>query len=153
MATTMWSRRTFSIATDDLAAFSSDTFTTIMGGLIMDLVSAPINAGTYDIRLTALMGGIQLFLPAYAKVEFHGASFLGGKRLYRSNEFWRQMQDAFAGSDVQLPTSPPAWASASYSETPVTLRLTINAILGGASIYQLEPNAITSSQANQAVAP
>jgi hypothetical protein len=106
MATTMWSRRTFSIATDDLAAFTGDEFTTIMGGLTMDLVSAPIQPGLYAIRLTTLMGGIRIFLPAYAKVELHGASFWGGKRLYQSSEFWHQMQEAFAGSNVHVPTTP-----------------------------------------------
>ncbi len=84
MATTMWSRRTFSIAADGLESFTGDEVTTIMGGLIMELVSAPIKPGVYDIRLTALMSGIRIFLPAYAKVELQGASFWGGKRLYRS---------------------------------------------------------------------
>ena len=152
MATTMWSRRTFSIATDGLEAFTGDEFTTIMGGLIMELVSAPIKPGIYNIRLTALMGGIRIFLPAYAKVELHGASFWGGKRLYQSNEFWRQMQEAFAGSNVQVPTTPPAWARASYTEYPVTLRFTINAIVSGASIYQLEPNNVASMHTNEAIA-
>lgn len=152
MATTMWSRRTFSIATDDLAAFTGDEFTTIMGGLAMDLVSAPIQPGLYAIRFTALMGGIRIFLPAYAKVELHGASFWGGKRLYQSSEFWHQMQEAFAGSNVHMPVTPPAWSRATYTEYPVTLRLTINTILAGASMYQLEPNDVASTHTNKAVA-
>ena len=153
MATTIWSRRTFSIATDDLEAFTGDAFTTIMGGLIMELVSAPIQPGTYNIRLMALMGGIQIFLPAYAQVELHGTSFLGGKRLYKRNEFWPQMREAFTGSNLQVPPTPPAWAHAAYTEYPVTLRFTINAIIGGASMYQLEPNTVASTYTTKAIAP
>jgi hypothetical protein len=145
MATMMWSRRTFSIATDGIEALTSDEFTTIMGGLLVDLVSAPIKPGIYTLRLTALMGGIYMFLPAYAKVELQGASFLGGKRLYQSNEFWQQVQEAFADSSVHVPTAPPAWAHASYTEHPVTLRLAINAIVGGARIYQLKPHTVAST--------
>jgi hypothetical protein len=145
----MWSRRTFSIATDGLEVFTGDDFTTIMGGLLMDLVSAPITPGIYNIRLTALMGGIRIFLPAYPRVELHGASFWGGKRLYQSNELWHQMRADFASSSVQMPAIPPEWAHASYTEYPVTLRFTINAIIGGATIYQFEPNNIASVPAAQ----
>ncbi len=146
MATTIWSRQTCSIARDGLAAFTGDEFTAIMGGLMMELVSAPIQPGVYNIRLTALMGGIRIFLPAYAKVELYGASFWGGKRLYRAQEFWQQLREAFAGSDAQLPATPPAWARASYAENPVTLRFTINAIVGGARVYQFEPTFVADAQ-------
>lgn len=145
MAPTIWSRRTFSIAADGMAAITGAEFTTIMGGLVMELVSAPIEPGTYDIRLTAMMGGIRIFLPAYAKVELHGTSFWGGKRLHHNNEFWDQLRQAFDGSNVQVPATPPAWARASYAEHPVTLRFTINAIAGGASMYQLEPKTVASA--------
>jgi hypothetical protein len=98
------------------------------------------------------MGGIQIFLPAYAKVELHGASFWGGKRLYQSHEFWHQMQEAFASSNTPVPTTPPAWARASYAEYPVTLRFTINALMGRASMYQLESNTVASAHTNKAIA-
>lgn len=148
MATTIWSRQTFSIARDGLEAFTGDEFTTIMGGLVMELVSAPIQPGIYNIRLTTMMGGIQVFLPACAKVELLGTSFWGGKRLSKSSEFWPQMREAFAGSNVQMPATPPAWALASYAEYPVTLRFSINAIMGGANMFQLEPNTVASAQTN-----
>jgi hypothetical protein len=75
MTTTMWSRRTFSIATDGLEVFTGDEVTTIMGGLIMDLVSAPIKPGIYNIRLTALMGGIRIFFPRMLKWSFMAHHF------------------------------------------------------------------------------
>jgi Cell wall-active antibiotics response 4TMS YvqF len=146
MPTSMWNKRTFSIATDELSALTDDEFTTVMGSLIIDLVSAPITPGTYDIRLTAIMGGIQIFLPAYAKVQLNGETFWGGKRIYRGKEFSQEMQQAFANSTIQVPTTPPLWATASYEEYPVILRFTINTTMGGANIYQLEPNSDESSQ-------
>jgi hypothetical protein len=148
MAAALWRRQTFSIATDGLELVTGDQLTTIMGGLIMELVSAPIQPGIYTIRLTALMGDIRIFLPAYAKAELQGASFWGGKRIYRNNEFWYQMRAAFAGSDVQVPATPPPWAHASYTEYPVTLRFIINTIMGRASVYQLESNTVANTHGN-----
>lgn len=148
MATSMWRRQTFSIARDGLEAFTGDQVTTVMGGLVMELVSAPIAPGVYHLELTAFMGGLQLFLPANANVELLGASFWGGKRLYRDQEFWRRLHEAFADSDVQLPATPPAWAHVAYAENPVTLKLTVNAIMGGASVYQLEPETVAATQSS-----
>lgn len=69
MPTSVWNQQTFSIATDDLSALTQNASTTVMGGLVIDLISAPITPGTYDIRLTSVMGRIQIFLPAYAKLQ------------------------------------------------------------------------------------
>ena len=144
MPISMWNKQTFSIATDELSALTHDEFTTVMGALVIDLVSAPIPAGTYDIRLNAVMGGIQIFLPAYAKVQLNGETFLGGKHIYHSKAFSDEMQQAFASSNIQVPTTLPAWATASYEEYPVTLRFTINTTMGGAQLYQLEPSSVES---------
>ena len=141
MPTSVWNKHTFSIATDDLSELTGDSFTTLMGSLVLDLISAPIPSGTYDIRLSAIMGGIQIFLPAYAQVQLNGEDFWGGKQLYRHDEFWNEMQQAFTNSQLQVPTSLPAWATASHDEYPVTLRFHINTVMGGANLYQLESSA------------
>jgi hypothetical protein len=138
MTTSVWNKQTFSIATDELSALTGDGFTTVMGRLVIDLVSAPIPAGTYDIRLTAVMGGIEIFLPAYAEVQLNGETFWGGKRQYGGEAFWQEMREAFANSDIQVPATPPEWATASHEAYPVTLRFTINTVMGGTQIYQLE---------------
>jgi hypothetical protein len=148
MATSVWNQQTFSLVTDDLSKLTGDQLTTVMGGLSIDLVSAPIPPGTYDIRLTAIMGGISIFLPAYANVLLNGETFWGGKRLYRSEDFWQEMRDAFSRSSVQVPTTPPAWATTSYAETPVTMRFTINTIMGRAQLYQLAPESVERKQAS-----
>jgi|GEM_PF-6933177 len=119
MPTSMWNKQTFSVATDELSALTGEDFATVMGTLVIDLVSAPITPGTYDIRLTAIMGGIQIFLPAYVKVQLNGETFWGGKRIYHGEEY------------------------------PVTLRFTINTTMGRAHIYQLEPNSVESNHASQ----
>lgn len=150
MPVSMWNKQTFSIASDDLSELMHDEFTTVMGALVIDLVSAPITPGTYHIRLNAVMGGIQLFLPAYAKVQVNGETFWGGNRVYRGEAFWQEMRKAFANSIVQVPPTPPAWASASYEEYPVTLQLTISTTMGGAHIYQLASNPVESKYASEA---
>lgn len=148
MPTSVWNKQTFSIATDELSALTHDEFTTVMGRLVIDLVSAPIPSGTYDIHLSAVMGGVQIFLPAYAEVQLNGETFWGGKQLYGSESFWQEMRQAFANSDVQIPTTPPVWATASHEAYPVTLRFRINAIMGGAQIYQLDTNPVESNHAS-----
>ena len=148
MPTSIWNKHIFSITTDELSALTRDEFTTVMGALVIDLVSAPIPEGTYDIRLTAIMGGIQIFLPAYAKVQLNGETFWGGKRTYHGAAFSEEMRQAFANSTIHVPTTLPVWATASYEEYPVTLRFTINTTMGGAHIYQLEPNSAESKHAN-----
>jgi hypothetical protein len=144
MPTSMWNKQTFSIATDDLSTLTGDEFTTIMGSLVIDLVSAPITPGTYNIRLSAIMGGIQIFLPAYAKVQLNGETFWGGKRVFHVEAFWNEMQQAFANSNFQVSRTLPEWATASYEEYPVTLRFTINTTMGGAHLYQLDSNPVAS---------
>ena len=145
----MWNKQTFSIETDGLSAITGGEITTVMGALVIDLVSAPITPGTYDIRLNAVMGGIQLFLPAYARVQVNGETFWGGNQVYRGETFWQEMRKAFANSTIHVPTTLPVWATASYEEYPVTLRFTINTTMGGAQIYQLDPNSVESNHASQ----
>lgn len=43
-----------------------------MGGIAVDLISAPIEPGTYDIHFAAVMGGITMFLPACATRQPEG---------------------------------------------------------------------------------
>lgn len=149
MPTSMWNKHVFSIATDELSVLTGEEFTTVMGGLIIDLVSAPITPGTYDIRLTAIMGGIQIFLPAYARVKLNDETFWGGKRVYHGKAFQQEMQQAFTNTTIQVPTPLPEWATASYEDYPVTLHLTIKTIMGGAHIYQLEPGPVESKHVSQ----
>ena len=149
MPTSMWNKHAFSIATDELSALTGEEFTTVMGGLLIDLVSAPITPGTYDIRLTAIMGGIQIFLPAYAKVQLNEETYWGGKRIYHGKAFQQEMRQAFSNTTIQAPMPLPVWATASYEDYPVTLRFTIKTIMGGAHIYQLEPNLAESKHASQ----
>jgi hypothetical protein len=149
MPTSVWNKQTFSIATDELSTLTRDEFTTVMGSLVIDLVSAPITPGTYDIRLTAVMGGIQIFLPAYAKVLLNGETFWGSKRIYHGEAFWKEMREAFANSTIQVPTTLPVWATASHKEYPVALRFTINTTMGGAHIYQLDPTSIEGKYVSQ----
>jgi hypothetical protein len=67
MPPSIWNKHTFSIATDELSALTHDEFTTVMGALVIDLVSAPIPSGPYDIRLTAIVGVSRYFFPPMPK--------------------------------------------------------------------------------------
>jgi hypothetical protein len=144
MPVSMWKQHTFSLATDPLSDLTNARLTTVMGGIAVDLISAPIEPGTYDIRFAAAMGGITMFLPACAEVQTGGRSFWGGTRLRGAEQFWTEMRRVFATSSVRVPSTPPAWAIQPHDQRAVTLRISANSLMGGIEIYQLEPEVVAS---------
>jgi hypothetical protein len=113
--------------------------TTLMGGIVIDLVSAPIDPGVYHLRFDAVLGGMRAFIPACARVQVGGPRSLGGAQLHDDQDFWREMQHAFSGTGVKVPANPPQWAVEPYEERPVTLHIAVTSVMGGAAIHQLEP--------------
>jgi hypothetical protein len=144
MPLSVWKKNTFSLATDPLSQLATARLTTVMGGIAVDLISAPIEPGTYDIRFAAVMGGIKLFLPACATVQPDGRAILGGNRRHGAEQFWTEMKHVFAGSSVRVPSAPPPWAVQPNEERAVTLRISVDSLMGGMQIYQLESEAARS---------
>jgi hypothetical protein len=52
--------------------------TAICGGVELDLREAPLPAGTVDVEVTAVFGGVQIMVPPNLAVEIRGSAILGG---------------------------------------------------------------------------
>jgi hypothetical protein len=144
MPMSMWKQHTFSLATDPISDLTKKRLTTVMGGIAVDLISAPIAPGTYDIEFAAVMGGITMFLPACATLEPGGRSVWGGTRINGAEQFWTEMRRVFAPSSVQVPATPPPWAIEPHQDRAVSLRISVSSLMGGMEIYQLESDPVRS---------
>jgi hypothetical protein len=138
MPLSIWKQHTFSLATDPISDLTNKRTATLMGGIAVDLISAPIEPGTYDIHFAAVMGGITMFLPACATLQPEGRSFWGGTRLHGTEQFWPEMRRVFAPTAIQVPSTPPPWAIEPHQQRDVTLRISVSSLMGGMEIHQLE---------------
>ncbi len=50
---------------------------TVMGGIVLDLREAFIAPGVSEIEITALMAGVEVFVPPGVRVECTGSAFMG----------------------------------------------------------------------------
>lgn len=52
--------------------------TAVMGGIELDLREASLTAPVTEVRVVAVMGGVQITVPPRVRVESDGSAFLGG---------------------------------------------------------------------------
>lgn len=50
---------------------------TVMGGIVLDLREALIAPGVSEIEITAIMAGVEIFLPPGVRIECTGSAFMG----------------------------------------------------------------------------
>jgi hypothetical protein len=50
----------------------------VMGGARLDLREARLPAGVIDVRVAALMGGVEIIVPPHLAVEASGSAIMGG---------------------------------------------------------------------------
>jgi len=50
---------------------------TVMGGIVLDLREALIGPGVSEIEITAVMAGVEVFVPPGVRVECTGSAFMG----------------------------------------------------------------------------
>lgn len=127
----------YSISRSGMMLFQQGPITSVLGGVTIDLVSAPIEPGEYHLEINATLGGVEIFLPRYVQFTLEGGSLLGGRNVHEGPEAWevmkRHLQDEFL-----LPDQPPDFAFApSTPERAVRIHFIINSTLGGVEVYQL----------------
>ena len=142
MEVTALGRRVYSISEQSFpflgdALFGEGAISAVMGGVIVDLVSAPMEPGEYGLRVAAAMGGGEIYLPRYAKLAIDGLSFWGGKRVHVGKDHWERMRGRLLAAGVELPEEVPPYALEAFEERPVTVRFTVNALMGGFGVYRL----------------
>lgn len=126
----------YSISFSGQSLFQQETPLVLAGGVILDLVSAPIEPGEYRLELHTGVGGVEIFLPHYAQCTIDGGSAIGGKDFHEGPQTWKHIRKKLHGK-VNLPEQVPDFALASHESRPVTIHLTLKTGVGGVDIYRL----------------
>jgi hypothetical protein len=76
------SGQSYSIAHSGMRLLQQGVIKTLMGGTLIDLVSAPIEPGEYRLEITVTMGGVELFLPHSVQFTLEGSAIAGGRNVH-----------------------------------------------------------------------
>ncbi len=131
------SGQSYSIAHSGMRLFQQGSIKTLMGGTLIDLVSAPIEPGEYRLEITVTMGGVELFLPRSVQFTLEGSAIAGGRNVHEGPDVWETMKQKLRDL-VTLPDQPPDFALApSNPERPVRIHFVTHITMGGIDIYRL----------------
>jgi hypothetical protein len=126
----------YSIANRGMAIFDR-RIEALLGGLEIDLVSAPIAPGTHRLELDANVGGIEIYLPKYVKYTIEGGPVIGGEDVHDGFPWYERALRKVAAL-VRLPSKIPNQAVANPTpDEPITIHLVIDGGIGGVDIYRL----------------
>lgn len=125
-----------SISTSGMQLFDRPINSTI-GGLRIDLASAPIAAGTHKLELEAAIGGIEIYLPEYVKFTIEGESAIGGQDIHVGRPIVERMGRwlaALFGMSNQIPKHA---VPNPHPEQAITIHFVIEGGIGGLDIYRI----------------
>ena len=126
-----------SISISGMMLFQQGPIKTGMGGVVIDLASAPIEPGEYTLQIETGMGGIEIYLPRYVQFTVEGGSAVGGTNIHEGLGAWKKLENQIK-SVLNLPNQIPEHAVAPYNpENPVRIRFVIHTGMGGIDIYRL----------------
>ncbi len=127
----------YSISSSGMSIFQQGKISTAIGGITLDLASAPIPPGEYQLEISTGMGGVEIYLPRYVQFTIDGASVIGGKDIHEGLDWWKSMTKKF--QDVfRLPNQIPDHAVEPISqEQPVIIHFLLNTGVGGVDIFRL----------------
>jgi len=132
-----FSGQSYSIAHSGMQLFQQGSIKTLMSGTVIDLVSAPIEPGEYQLDITVTMGGVEIFLPRYVQFTLGGSAIAGGRNVHEGPGVWETMKQKLRYV-VTLPDQPPEFALApSNPERPVRIHFVTHITMGGIDIYRL----------------
>lgn len=137
MPTTMFSSQLYSISHSGMFLFQQSPFVAVMGSIAIDLVSAPIEPGEYQLEVSATMGSVEVFLPHYVQFTVEGGVSMGGSNVHEGPGAWEVIKQKLR-SQILLPDRPPDFAIAeSNPERPVRLRFITHVTMGSVELYRL----------------
>lgn len=126
-----------SISLSGMMIFEQGPFVTNMGGMVIDLASAPIEPGDYTMEIRTGMGGVEVYLPRYVQFTIDGGAVVGGTNIHEGLGLWKGLMKSFQGT-FSLPNQVPDHAVAPANpERPVRIHFVINTGMGGVDMYRL----------------
>ncbi len=108
-----------------------------IGGMVVDLVSAPIPPGEHTLTIESGAGGIEIYLPRYAQFTVEGTRGLGGADVHEGLGFWSSLGHKIKDK-LHLANQVPDHAVAPVDPAkPVKIKIHITHGIGGLDIYRL----------------
>jgi hypothetical protein len=96
----------------------------LFGGIVVDLASAPLAPGEHRLEIEAGLGGVEIYLPRYAKFVVEGGAAVGGQDVHDGLSLWDRL--------FKRVTVAPAG-----HDQPVLIRIVVDRLIGGLDIYRL----------------
>ena len=130
----------YSISVQGPMLFQQGPISTGIGGVVIDLASAPIPPGDYSLHISTAVGGVDIYLPRYVQHVVEGSSLIGGKDIHSGIENWQKLLKVVHGehTGLSLPEQPPEFVTATFNEEQaVRIHFFINRGVGGINIYQI----------------
>jgi hypothetical protein len=125
-----------SISASGMAIFDQPISSTI-GGIVIDLASAPIEPGDHRLEISSGVGGIEIYLPRYVQFTVDGGSGIGGQDVHEGLSLWDKLVHKLRDK-LSLPNQIPEHAVASADPSkPVKLKIVVDGVVGGLDIYRL----------------
>jgi len=127
---------THSIAHAGIAMFQTPISSTV-GGLVVDLASAPIEPGAHELKIESVIGGIEIYVPRHVQFTIEGSALFGGQDVHDGhgvlNTIGRRL-GRLVGWRSQIPDE----AVPSPDPTrPTSIRFVIDGGIGGIDIYRV----------------
>jgi hypothetical protein len=137
MPTTMFSSQVYSISRSGMFLFQQGPFIAVLGSIALDLVSAPIEPGEYQLEISTTMGSVEVFLPHSVQFTVESGLSLGGGNVPERPGVWEIIKQKLR-PEILLPDQPPDFAIAeSNPERPVRIRFITHSTLGSVELYRL----------------
>jgi hypothetical protein len=124
-----------SISHSGTAVFDQE-ISSVIGGVEVDLVSAPIPPGNYTMKITTGVGGVDIYLPAYVKFTVGGGAGLGGVDVVDGFDFFDRIGRKITGWVSSNPI-PDHAARPSDPNAPVHVHFDVTRGVGGLQIHRL----------------
>ena len=127
-----------SIAVSGMALFRRPIHSTV-GGITIDLASAPLAPGVHELHIESAFGGVEVFVPSYVQLTVEGNRIIGGYDVHEGLG-WIERAGAGLRRMFRLSNQIPRTVAPAPSE-PITIRLVIDGVAGGLDVYRLAPAA------------
>lgn len=126
----------FSIAHSGMALFEKPIRSTI-GGIEIDLASAPIAPGEHRLEIEVTIGGIEIYVPAHVKFTVEGGALIGGYDVHEGLPWWTRLGTSMlklVGARGKIPDHAVPDAN---PDQATTIHFVIEGGIGGVDVYRL----------------
>ncbi|HEX4451338.1 MAG TPA: hypothetical protein VH143_10735 [Kofleriaceae bacterium] len=129
--------RFHSISNKGMAIFDR-RIESLIGGVEVDLVSAPIAPGTHRLEIDTNIGGIEIYLPKYVAYSIDGGPVIGGEDIHDGFGLWSRFGRSIARLFGMKKKIPDRAVPNPTPDQPIRIELVIYGGIGGLDIYRLD---------------